>query len=248
MFSTCVYADTPIKISLNGAVIENQEYSPFIDENNRILISIRWVADEMNYTVDWNEGNQIATIKDSTDLVKLQRNSSEILKNNVTLKMDTVPVLKNNRLFIPLRYLSQCFGFEVEWNKKTNTVYIIQPERILFKDENYGVLIPEGLNKSEIKTIKNRFNNYEVVEFQDSLSKGLLFSLSHFDLSYWEKEVKANFPAQYEVLYEDDKNILICISVSDIQYNSENIKEKEHYLKLLHTKEQICNSLFILNN
>ncbi len=122
MFSTCVYADTPIKISLNGAVIENQEYLPFIDENNRILISIRWVADEMNYTVDWNEGDQIATIKGGTDLVKLQRNSSEILKNNVTLKMDTVPVLKNSRLFIPLRYLSQCFGFEVKWNKKTNTV------------------------------------------------------------------------------------------------------------------------------
>ncbi len=81
-----------------------------------------------------------------------------------------------------------------------NTVYVIQPERILFKDEDYGVLIPKGSDKSEYETVKNNFDHYSVVEFQDSESGGLLFSLGYFDLNYWEKEVKEDFAVQYDVL------------------------------------------------
>lgn len=247
-FTTYAFADTTVKISLNGMMIQNEEYSPFVDENDRTMISIRWVSDELNYNVDWNADAQTATVNVGANFIKLQVNSTQILKNNTTIEMDTIPVLKNDRLFIPLRYLSQCFGFDVEWNKMTNTVYVIQPERILFKDEDYGVLIPKGSDKSEYKTVKNKFDNYSVVAFQDPESGGLLFSLSYFDLNYWEKEVQEDFPVQYDVLYKDDQDILICISVSDIQYDPENAKQKEHYLKLLNTKKQICDSLFVFSN
>ena len=38
--------------------------------------------------------------------------------------MDTVPVLKNNRTMIPVRYISEYFGAQVEWNAITRTVSI----------------------------------------------------------------------------------------------------------------------------
>ncbi len=76
-------------------MIQNEEYSPFVDENDRTMISIRWVADELNYNVDWrNADSQTATVNIGENFIKLQLNSTQILKNNTTIEMDTIPVLK----------------------------------------------------------------------------------------------------------------------------------------------------------
>ncbi len=246
MHTSYVFADEDVKISLNGGLVSNQEYAPFIDENGRTMISIRWVADELQFDTDWNETTKTATVQNGTDVIKLELNSHKISKNNTTIEMDTIPVLKNNRLFVPLKYVSQCLGFDVMWNKKENTAYVIQPERILWKNENYGFLTPKGHNQSEYQIEEKKFDTRTVISIKDAKSKGILFSITDFALQDWERDIKQNISIPYEVLYQDDKNALVCLSVTDVQYDPQNKEQAEQYEKLLATKKQICDSLFVL--
>ncbi len=246
MSTSYVFAHDDVKISLNGALVSNDEYAPFIDENGRTMISIRWVGDELQFDTHWNETTQTATVQNGTDFIKLERNNHKISKNNTVIEMDTMPVLKNNRLFVPLKYVSQCLGFDVIWNKKENMVYVMQPERILWKNKNYGLLTPKGHNQSEYQIEEKNFDTRTVINIKDAKSKGILFSITDFALDDWESDIKQNISVPYEVLYQDDKNVLVCIPVTDVQYNPQNKEEAEQYTKLLDTKKQICDSLFVL--
>lgn len=104
------------------------------------------------------------------------------------------------------------------------------------------------LDKSEYKVEKIDYNKYSVITFYEPVSNGLLFSLSYFELEYWNQEVKDNFPMMYTEIYKSDKNLLICISASDVQYDEGNIQEKERYQRLWNTMKKICSSAYIFTD
>lgn len=245
---TIVLADNTIKITLNGETTKVKEYEPYIDVNSRTMISIRWVAEQLGYKVYWDHETQTATISNNIDTIKVKANHDKVITQDTSIKMDTISVIKNGHLFIPVRFLSECFGFDVKWNSEINMIYLIDPNRILSENETFGVLIPKGIDKSEYEIKKKYYEYYSSIEFYEATSKGLLFTLVCYDLSYWNNEVKDNFSLAYTEIYKDDKNLLICVSASDVQYDSSNIQEKERYKKLWNTIEIVCASTYIFTN
>lgn len=65
--------------------------------------------------------------------VSLQINNKNIKVNNQTKEMDVAPFLKSDRTFVPVRFVSEAFGFDVKWDDSTNTV-TISDERNMFFD------------------------------------------------------------------------------------------------------------------
>ncbi|MFR2892372.1 stalk domain-containing protein, partial [Peptoniphilus grossensis] len=55
------------------------------------------------------------------------------------IKMDIAPYIKDGRTMLPIRYVAEALGFDVEWIKSTRTV--------LLKDNNTRVEIPVDTNK-----------------------------------------------------------------------------------------------------
>jgi hypothetical protein len=115
-------------------------------------------------------------------------------------------------------------------------------------DLKFGVLVPVGLEKDEIKITKSKFEEYTAIEFCDSKTNALLFTLSYFDLDYWNKEVKDNFSIKYSEIYRNNNQILLCVQVSDVQYDINNNEEKERYNRLLQLREEICNSAYLFTD
>ena len=48
------------------------------------------------------------------------------------IRMDTTPVIKNSRIYAPVRYLSEAFASPCIWDKKHNAVIISQIENLYF--------------------------------------------------------------------------------------------------------------------
>lgn len=48
----------------------------------------------------------------------------EIVLNNEVVKTDTEPFLKDNRTFVPVRFISEKLGFKVDWDEKAQLVTI----------------------------------------------------------------------------------------------------------------------------
>ncbi|NMA48334.1 MAG: copper amine oxidase N-terminal domain-containing protein [Tissierellia bacterium] len=43
-----------LNLKLNGEEVSIEEYEPYIDKNNRAMVSVRWVAEQLNYNVKWD--------------------------------------------------------------------------------------------------------------------------------------------------------------------------------------------------
>jgi len=94
--------------------------APFIDPTyNRTMIPLRLVADGMGAAVQWD---------DATRTVYLSHNGVQ-----TSLIIDTplpgdmgVPVIVNDRTFVPARYVSEILGAEVRWDEDAQAVYIYQ--------------------------------------------------------------------------------------------------------------------------
>jgi hypothetical protein len=48
------------------------------------------------------------------------------LINGKAYKIDVTPLIKDSRTFVPLRFISEAFGYQVNWDAKTQTVTISQ--------------------------------------------------------------------------------------------------------------------------
>ena len=71
---------------------------------------------DVHCKVDWDDTTKTAVItKDNGDVVKVTLGSDILLMNDKTTKMDTTAIIKEERTFIPVRFVAEAMGLEVEW-------------------------------------------------------------------------------------------------------------------------------------
>lgn len=58
-------------------------------------------------------------------MIKLKIGNNSVLTNGVYKSMDVAPFIKNQRTFLPVRFVSEALGYNVEWDdsKKEVTIY-----------------------------------------------------------------------------------------------------------------------------
>ena len=121
--------------------------------------------------------------------------------------------------------------------------------QILYESEaaKIGVLMPDGYHENPFAVEEHITEHGGVtISFMEPESKALLFTLYSLDKDYWEREVKENFSIIYSELYSDENNVILCVNVSDVQYDPDNQEQKEKYFELLDLKDEVCKSLYIL--
>ena len=101
---------------------------PPVMESDRILVPMRFLFEQMGAEVDWNNDTQsaIATIGEMG-----QEKRVEFSIDNTTALVDGEPEttdvparLINDQTFVPLRFLSENLGYNVEWDDGARTAVI----------------------------------------------------------------------------------------------------------------------------
>lgn len=57
-------------------------------------------------------------------MIKIKINSNMLVKNGTQLFMDTFPFLKEGRTFVPVRFIAEALGYNVDWNNETQEITI----------------------------------------------------------------------------------------------------------------------------
>lgn len=100
------------------------EVTPYI-KNNRTFIPVRFVADALGASVEWDAETGTATLRSEENIIKLKTNDKYMYVNHEKIKMDTVPHIVNDRMMIPIRYIAENLNCDVQWDGKTSTALII---------------------------------------------------------------------------------------------------------------------------
>ncbi|WP_018922042.1 N-acetylmuramoyl-L-alanine amidase [Salsuginibacillus kocurii] len=85
-------------------------------ENGRILVPFRAISEALGIDVTWNQSARQVTAQDGGTTAVFTIDQPYVEQNGVEESLDTAPTIHNNRTLIPLRYFSETFGAEVNWD------------------------------------------------------------------------------------------------------------------------------------
>ncbi len=87
------------------AVLFTSPVSPFIDSAGRAQVPLRSVGDLLGAQVNYFPQGRSATIALNSHLLTVTLDSTQIRADGRAYSMDTVPVMRNNSVYIPIRVL-----------------------------------------------------------------------------------------------------------------------------------------------
>jgi len=162
---SAVYAQGPdIAVFLDDIEVAFPDQRPVIDENSRTLVPIRFIVQEMRGYVTWDDG-RIQIQKPGID-ISIFVGESRAVVNGREVTLDTCPVVINERTMVPLRFISERLGAEVNWDGKRRRVYIntrFAPDKSL---------LPEPRKREHVKDVKMEIQGNSVtleIKFQDNV-------------------------------------------------------------------------------
>lgn len=84
-------------------------------ENGRTLVPLRAIFEKIGAEITWDGDTQTVTaVKDGTE-IKLTLNSTTAYKNGEALTLEVPAKSVNGRTLVPVRFIADCFGVNVDW-------------------------------------------------------------------------------------------------------------------------------------
>ncbi|MHA7967173.1 copper amine oxidase N-terminal domain-containing protein [Paenibacillus sp. CAU 1782] len=89
-------------------------------KNYRTMVPLRVISENLAAHVEWLDPEVKITKHDLE--VTLKANSKTAIVNGKTIQMDVAPYIKNKHTFVPLRFISETFGYKVDYVSPTVTI------------------------------------------------------------------------------------------------------------------------------
>ncbi|MBB3127017.1 hypothetical protein FHS19_001671 [Paenibacillus rhizosphaerae] len=133
--SVPTHAESNVKLIVNSEIITPD--SPPVVINGSTLVSLKSLS-KLNLSLVWSSKNKSVTVTTKENKNKLVLKVGEKVSTfgDQKLPLGTPVQLKNNRVMVPLRFISEAFKAYVNWDKETNTIVI----RSLDKLDKYSTL------------------------------------------------------------------------------------------------------------
>lgn len=111
-----------ITIYVNGSRVKF-DTAPVI-ENDRILVPMRAVFEALGADVTWEQNINTAIAERNGQVMKVQPGSYILRLYDERYLLDVPPMVVDQRILMPLRAISEAFGYSVGWDNQTKTVTI----------------------------------------------------------------------------------------------------------------------------
>ena len=105
------------QMTVDGAAkyIDENGTAPVI-QNGRSMLPVRAIVEAMGGIVEWEGATGTVTMTHGSDTVTLIIGSDTAILNGNTETLDVAPMLINGRTMLPIRFIAECFGYDVGWD------------------------------------------------------------------------------------------------------------------------------------
>lgn len=120
------------KAYLTDGQSKSMDTAPFI-ENSRTYVPVRFMAYALGVPeegVEYQNGAVVLNVPVDTahgHTVKMEIGSATLSVDGHTVQMDVAPLLRNDRTFLPARWLAEAVDYEVKWDEASQSVLIGPP-------------------------------------------------------------------------------------------------------------------------
>lgn len=136
-------ASGKFKIYVNGneAPFDESLGYPFA-EHDRTFVPIRFIGNYLGFNSTWDQSTQTATIYNDETTIQLGLNKLTAVVNGWKRIIDSSGEIstqvKNDRIYVPLRFVSETMGAEVNynWNNGDHEISIVKKTEVNNQDES----------------------------------------------------------------------------------------------------------------
>ncbi|WP_405154829.1 N-acetylmuramoyl-L-alanine amidase [Paenibacillus sp. FSL K6-0108] len=149
--------------------------------NKNVMIPIRVVAENLKFKVDWNQNARNVKIQQNDKMISLTVDQKQAMVADKQITLNTAPLILNNTMVVPIRFVSEQMGLNVKWNNKEKIVYLINTD--ISKEPNVepGKGSGNGSPTSLTQVTDIQFANNQLVVSMDGESKPVMTTLKNPD-------------------------------------------------------------------
>lgn len=107
-----------IQIKVDGLSVTS-DAKPEI-QNSRTMVPLRVISENLGANVEWSSPEVILVKGEMKVTLKLDSDAAE--KNGEKIQLDSKPYMKDNRVFVPLRFIAETFDCQVTYSGHEVTV------------------------------------------------------------------------------------------------------------------------------
>ncbi len=116
-------SSSDIEIIVNGQALQQASIlAKVIDES--VYVPLRSIAESLGAQVDWIPGDQAVDVSNTDQYVRLWLGQEQAIVNGEVVNLEKAPFAEAGRTFIPIRFLSESLGMDVNWIQTTRSVMI----------------------------------------------------------------------------------------------------------------------------
>lgn len=124
------------KINLDGKDLNISKDAQVQIVNGSVMIPLRIVAEQLGYTVKWDNTTKTALIEQKGTILKLILNNPLAEASGKQVKLDTPPFLSGTTTLVPLRFVGEQTGASIGWDNLSKTVYLTSPQPVINEGSN----------------------------------------------------------------------------------------------------------------
>jgi hypothetical protein len=96
----------------------------------RMMVPVRGVFEAIGAYVEYNPVLHRVAAKRANESIELRMGDKVAVRNGAEIELDVAPLSIHGRMMVPLRFIAESLGADVQFTKTTNTVEIFTNENI----------------------------------------------------------------------------------------------------------------------
>lgn len=183
MYTTALYMDNQVVFysAPEVTVMYNDEVvkcdTPPVIMEDRTLVPVRAVFEKIGSSVSWNSAERKVNVNGNGKDIVLYIDDKNAKVNDVEYTMDVTAKIINNRTYVPLRFIAEHSGLNVNWDGTEYIAKMYEPTDNQIKKLTYSklgdnfVVFIEGTTKPDYTYMTLSNPERLVIDFKDSFSK-----------------------------------------------------------------------------
>ncbi|OAB44134.1 family 10 glycosylhydrolase [Paenibacillus glacialis] len=124
-FSVLAQATKSISIILDGAKLTSDTPPYVLPTLNVTLVPLRVISEGLGASVRWSQSTKTVIIESDVATIKLVNGQTTAEVNGSEVSLDASVQSRNNRTMVPLRFVGESLGLQVNWNQAEQSVTLI---------------------------------------------------------------------------------------------------------------------------
>lgn len=179
-----------------------------IKETQRTIVPVRIISENMGYKVGWDQKTKTATISDNKTKIEVKIGENTALVNGKRVHMDKdndgtihntqamlIPAKGkgNDRTYVPLRFVAEAMGAEVEYKRVNGKNYIEIWTGKVDKPKDVSFIEPEiKVTQLTNSSYNPNYFSMRLVNYEDYKDTGITIST---ELTNWPDFVEYRLPS-----------------------------------------------------